>query len=96
MTNTQYIEKALKNYPKTRNSDKLLILCVWWLQNPEYQKNFDNFFINHAISTETCRRTRQKLQEQGKYLADESVDQARYDKYETMRHAPTLENIAML
>lgn len=79
------VEKALQQWPETRNSDKKLILAVWYLQDPDYEENFRHFFQNKALSPETIRRTRQKLQEQGKYRADEEVEEKRYDLFKMGR-----------
>ncbi len=79
------VEKALQQWPETRNSDKKLILAVWYLQDPDYEENFRHFFQNKALSPETIRRTRQKLQEQGKYRADEEVEEQRYDLFKMGR-----------
>jgi hypothetical protein len=78
-------EKALQLYPETRNDDKKLILAVWWLQDNEYELNFRKFFQYKAISPETIRRTRQKLQEQGLYPATEEVEEKRYDLFKQAR-----------
>lgn len=79
------IEKALQEWPETRNSDKKLILAVWYLQDPDYESNFRHFFQNKAISPETIRRTRQKLQQDGKYRADEEVEEQRYSLFKMGR-----------
>lgn len=79
------VEKALQKWPETRNSDKKLILAVWYLQNPDYELDFRNFFQNKAISPETIRRQRQKLQEQGLYRADEEVEEKRYNLFKMAR-----------
>lgn len=80
------IEDTLKRYPETRNSDRKLILKVWSRQKWNFREHFDEFFIHQAISPETIRRTRQKLQQEGKYKADEAVDEARFDKYLKTKH----------
>lgn len=79
------IEKALKEYPAARNSDRKLMLAVWHLQNPNYMSDFKYFFQNVAITPETIRRRRQKLQQDGKYKADEVVDDFRYEKFKQAR-----------
>lgn len=78
-------ERALQRYPETRNDDKKLILAVWYLQNPDYERDFRKFFQYKAISPETIRRTRQKLQEQGLYPATEEVEEKRYDLFKQAR-----------
>ncbi|MCA9345757.1 hypothetical protein KC871_04055 [Candidatus Saccharibacteria bacterium] len=79
------VEKALQKWPETRNSDKKLILAVWYLQNPDYELDFRNFFQNKAISPETIRRQRQKLQEQGLYKSNEKIEQYRYELFKNAR-----------
>lgn len=76
------IERALSNYPETRNSDRKLMLAVWFLQDPDYMRHFKEFFQDKAISPETIRRKRQKLQEDGRYPADETVNEFRYQKFQ--------------
>lgn len=78
-------EKALQLYPETRSDDKKLILAVWWLQDNDYELNFRKFFQYKAISPETIRRTRQKLQEQGLYPATKEVEEKRYDLFKQAR-----------
>jgi hypothetical protein len=78
-------EKALQTYPETRSDDKKLILAVWYLQNPDYELDFRKFFQYKAISPETIRRTRQKLQQDGLYLPTEEVQEHRYDLFKQAR-----------
>lgn len=62
------VERILREYPQTRSDDRKLMLKVWesyglYLSESQQQK-----FMGHNIpSTETIRRTRQRLQEQGLY-----------------------------
>lgn len=79
------VEKALELYPETRSDDKKLILTVWWLQDREYTQDFVHFFQHKAISPETIRRRRQKLQEQGRYKATQSVEDLRYELFKQNR-----------
>lgn len=79
------VEKALELYPETRSDDKKLILTVWWLQDHDYEKDFRHFFQTKAISPETIRRRRQKLQEQGRYKATQSVEDLRYELFKQNR-----------
>lgn len=79
------IERALREYPETRNSDKKLMLAVWHLQNPNYEDNFKEFMLHKAISPETITRKRRKLQEEGKYPASEQVDNFRYTRFQQTR-----------
>lgn len=83
------IEHILSNYPEARDSDRYLILKVWeayGLYLSEAQK--DKFMS--CPSTESIRRTRQKLQERGKYKASERVArQRRIKSYIVQQNAPT-------
>ena len=70
------IEMCLRDYPKTRDSDKALLIHVWehcGLYLSEVQR--DKFF--QITSPETIRRTRQKIQESGKYPASKRVGDSR-------------------
>ena len=73
------VEQMLKNFPDTRNSDIRLILAVWTregleLSPEQYAK------IQKCSNPESIRRTRQKLQENGKYLAQADIKDARMKK----------------
>jgi hypothetical protein len=80
------VESALQKWEETRDSDKKLILAVWYLQNPNYEQDFRKFFLGQGANPETIRRIRQKLQEQGKYLGSKLVEEARFDKFKDMRN----------
>lgn len=95
MNVTNYVEKALIEFPDTRNSDKKLCLTVWWMQDKDYDDNFKSFFIDRALSPESVTRCRRKFQEEGKYLADEKVDKARYDKYKLAKNANLVDSSEM-
>ena len=82
---SKLVEKALQQWPETRNSDRKLILAVWFLQDPNYEDNFRHFFQNKAISPETIRRARQKFQMDGKYRATEEIEEQRYKLFEKAR-----------
>jgi len=89
----QYIERALRDYPKTRDDDKKLILCVWWLQDNNYDEDFPRFFMEKAIHPETITRGRRKLQELGHYRATPKVEEARYEKFKKVKEvAPRANN----
>jgi hypothetical protein len=79
------VERILREYPKTRSNDRLLIMGVWWAQDANYKDDFTNFFLNKAIMPETITRCRRKLQEQGKYEASQEVSEQRYNKFTQMR-----------
>jgi hypothetical protein len=80
----EQVESILKYDPASRNSDKRLL--VIYMQKagmnltPEQIEKFKDL-----PSTETIRRIRQKLQEQGKYPAKEEINEARYEKFKAYR-----------
>ena len=79
------VESILKNSHAARNSDKeLLILYMQQFGLELGSKQVDLF--RKMPSVETIRRTRQVLQEHGKYPADEKVEEERYKKYVQVRH----------
>ena len=67
----KHVEEILKNYPETRNSDKLLILKYWELVDklPMYSMSrFKEAFLLNSTNTESIRRARQLIQEEGRYM----------------------------
>lgn len=78
------VEKILGSYPETRNDDKKLILKYWQLYDKIPMDNIESFklgFINSSTSTESIRRARQLIQEEGKFLpTDEMVAIRRWKK----------------
>lgn len=84
---TDLVEKALKTWPETRDSDRKLIISVWWLQDNNYQENFKDFFLHKAIMPESITRCRRKMQEQGLYLASKKAEESRYNKFKDMRYS---------
>lgn len=83
---SNYVERALSTWPATRDSDRKLIIAVWWLQDNNYQDNFKEFFLHKAIMPETITRARRKLQEQGLYPASKEIENSRYNKFKDMRY----------
>jgi len=77
------VKEILASYPETRSDDKKLILKVWEAQGliltPEQKNLFKTCF-----STETIRRTRQKIQEEGQFEATDEVKHARKKKEKEM------------
>lgn len=89
------VEEALSTWAETRDSDKKLMLSVWYLQNPNYLDDFKTFFKEKAISPETITRCRRKLQEEGLYLASKKVEEERFKKFSQMRNETnTLQDIS--
>jgi len=66
------IAKILEENPETRANDKLLMLEVWKKQefvlSLEQERKFKS-----VMSPEVIRRTRQKIQQDGKYLPEDRV-----------------------
>ena len=84
-TTKNLTEKALRTWTETRDSDKKLILSVWYLQNNNYLDDFKQFFLNDAIHPDSITRVRRKLQEEGKYPASKDVEEHRFKQYKNMR-----------
>ena len=85
MNISQRVENILKVSKQARNSDKELL--VIYMQKSGMELTPEQVAIFKEMpSTETVRRIRQKLQEQGKYPADEAVDNARFEKYQAMKY----------
>lgn len=66
----------LENNPIARGSDIELVLAVWAAQGVELD-SFQLQTIRLAMSPETIRRTRQKLNEKGLYLPSETIQSGR-------------------
>ena len=90
----QLIEKALRENVKykgisVRDSDKALILWVWWQLGFQLTHEQMDKFMN-LPSTETIRRLRQKLQEKGKYGGSKAVlDERRWKSLVASQNMPT-------
>lgn len=85
MKANQIIEGILARYPRTRDSDIQLIVAVWQAQGLNLTEQQRETLYNVCTSTETITRLRRKLQEQGKYLANEEVQEARFSKYQNVK-----------
>ena len=98
MNNSDIVKKALTEWPDdTRSDDKKLMMAVWYIQDPEYDKHFKQFFKEKAMHPETIRRIRQKLQEDGQYKATKEVEEHRYKKFKEMREtAPRVSDPSQL
>lgn len=78
------VEVMLSEYPETRDSDVALMLKVWHFEmslqgahlTPQQWQELEES-MNYA-NPESIRRTRQKLQEAGRYLGQPKVKQERY------------------
>lgn len=85
MKSYDLIKSLLEDYPQLRNSDKALQFTVWNKQGLVQDRaiTYDNY--KKALSSETIRRTRQKIQENHPELCPTSdkVKQFRRKKQDT-------------
>lgn len=84
MRTSKVIEKILREDPVARDSDRRLILAVWEHYGLVLTREQRAKFMD-TPSTESIRRTRQKFQEHGMYLASERINEARYKKFKNVR-----------
>ncbi len=85
MSVTKDVENLLRDYSVCRDSDKALL--VYYLQSKGMNLTKEQMLLFKKLpSMETIRRTRQVLQERGKYPASPKVEEARYEKYKEMRY----------
>lgn len=79
------VTQVLEEYPDTRNSDKELILRCWEKEGLFLTiEQTARFRLCH--SSETYRRTRQKIQEQGLYPAKDKIRHQRLKNDVEMRN----------
>lgn len=71
------IKKLLSDFPETRNSDKILIWKVWEVTGHAYGDHISKGGFFNAISTESIRRARQKVQELHRELRPTSSEVVR-------------------
>ena len=81
------VYNLLKTDPRTRGSDRLLILRVWATQNPSlrnaqysFQQWALDFKAGEYADTESIRRSRQKIQEQHENLRGESYGERKAEE----------------
>lgn len=86
-------EQALKMFPETRDNDLLLMLKVWDREGFNLSDRQKEKFLSGLTKPESIRRTRQKLQQQGLYPANQEVDDARFDKFVEMKNNMRIEDI---
>lgn len=83
---TEQVENILKASTKARNSDRELL--VIYMQKAGMGLSDKQILVFKGMpSVETIRRTRQMLQEQGKYLPSKEVEEVRFKKFQNMRQA---------
>lgn len=92
------VERILSQYPETRGNDRLLILRVWETLGLGFSQSQRKLFLSARVpSPETIRRTRQKLQEAGKYRPDEgTVNQRKKLANETKNESVEDKQLKML
>lgn len=78
------IKRVLDSHPETRSSDRELYIKVWE-EFGFYMSESQKAKFRELPPSETIRRIRQKLQEQGKYPALETVRKHRKSKGMQMR-----------
>jgi hypothetical protein len=86
MRTKKLVERVLELKPEARDNDKLLMLYVWQMQGLHMSKGQLEAF-KKASSPESIRRTRQKLQEEGQYLASPEVEEQRYQMFTETKDA---------
>lgn len=89
------VENILKASKDARNSDKELQVIYMQKSGMELTPKQIKLF-KEMPSMETIRRVRQQLQEQGKYEADDNVNEKRYEKFKEVRANIKSENAETL
>jgi len=92
MTVKEKVKTILEKYPDARNSDRKLIVWLWWyFHGNRFEKQEDGELWIRARdvfdfeSTETIRRIRQKFQEAGQYQSDKQIAEERAKKAKGVR-----------
>lgn len=84
---TSLVEAVLRDQERPRANDKLLQLLVWKRQGLILAQEQEKLFLSEQIADpETIRRTRQKLNEQGRYLPSKEVQEARKELAEETKY----------
>ena len=81
----EIVSQVMNDFPETRSSDKKLIIKVWeiqgfYLTEEQIKKLFK------CLSSETIRRTRQKLNEKGMFLPSPQTWNKRHELAENHRN----------
>lgn len=85
MTTAEKVELILKHDPASRNSDKRLTIV--FMQKAGMNLSPEQIKMFYSLpSLETLRRTRQQLQMEDKYPANEAINEKRYAKYQKMKN----------
>lgn len=84
MTTRQRTEAILRHVEDTRSDDKLL--CILYMQKSGMALTDAQIKAFYAMDDLwTVRRCRQKIQEQGLYLAKPEVEEHRYQQFKKVR-----------
>lgn len=81
----EQVENIMKFSHAARNSDKELLVIYMQKFGLDLTPRQVELF-KKMPSVETIRRSRQIIQEQGKYPADPAVDEARFKKYQEVKY----------
>ena len=84
MTIKQRVENILRVSKTARNSDDDLQI-IYMQKSGMKLSNEQIKLFKDLPKMETLRRIRQKLQEEGKYLADSEVEKERYQRFKATR-----------
>lgn len=77
------VESLLRKYPWLRENDRKLYLAVLWKRGYDLNVSITHFFNDNSYpSTETVRRTRQKVQEKFPELRPEGEVKAMREQAE--------------
>ena len=81
------IESILAREPETRDNDMLLMIRVWEQAGFRFPSDLREAFISgHLTSPESIRRSRQKIQETGRYEATDRTKQGRVAKQQQVHY----------
>lgn len=90
MKTSDIIKNILGSDRQARNSDRHLIIKVWERQGLYLLPDQKEKFYHVVASAESIRRTRQKLQEEGKYPADQVISgHRRFKGAQVQQNMPT-------
>lgn len=73
MTIKENVEMILRKDVKSRGCDKRLIMLYWKDVDEVDFLNFEEEFISKSTSSESIRRVRQLIQEEGRYLPSDEI-----------------------
>lgn len=73
------VERVLRQDQAYRDSDKKLLIAVWWGEGLYLTQEQIKVFMEKCTSAETITRARRALKD--KYPASEAVDNQRFEKY---------------